>query len=360
MPVWKVLTFKAFYIVLDITSLKCYPLEFHPEHQTLLEAQSRSGAIFKSCIADSIRHLYYTGWTPITGILAECLTDEKGEEIRYPEYIESEVVIDFKEALQNHPNWETEVKTLEITGAMWTVEINSEITPLIWEEYPTGLHGSRRNYSEKLPALTGEYGIYQQESIEYFDNDRFIVGKAGIDEESWSKEDLSLLPKRLFGYVLRERRFARLEVQGIDTNTHRTGVSLDDIQMQPSRRRIIRSAVSAHFRSRQKEKQGLSTINLDIIRGKGKGLVILLHGPPGVGKTATAEAVAIENSKPLFPITCGDLGFTPSAVDKTLREIFRYAHLWECVLLLDEADIFLTQRKSHGGSLERHALAGGK
>ena len=96
MPVWKVVTFKPFYGERDITSLECYPLEFHPEHQTLLEAQSRSGAIFKSCIADSIRHLYYTGWTPITGILAECLTDEKGEEIRYPEYIESEVVIDFK------------------------------------------------------------------------------------------------------------------------------------------------------------------------------------------------------------------------------------------------------------------------
>lgn len=359
-PVWKVVAFKAFYGERDITSLECYPLEFHPEYQTLLEAQSQSGAIFKSCIADSIRHRYYTGWTPITGIRAEYLTDEKGEEIRYPEYIESEVVIDFQEALRNHPNWETAGKDPLILRDTWLVEKDHDITPLIWEEYPTGLHGLRGNYSEEFPVLVWDDKIYQLESTEYSDNDKFIVGKAGIDEESWSKEDLSLLPKRLFGYVLRERRFARLEVQGIDTNTQRTAVSLDDIQMQPSRRRIIRSAVSAHFRSREKEKQGLSTINLDIIRGKGKGLVILLHGPPGVGKTATAEAVAIENSKPLFPITCGDLGFTPSAVDKTLREIFRYAHLWECVLLLDEADIFLTQRKSHGGSLERHALVGGK
>jgi len=27
----------------------------------------------------------------------------------------------------------------------------------------------------------------------------------------------------------------------------------------------------------------------DFVKGKGKGLVILLHGPPGVGKTMTAE-----------------------------------------------------------------------
>jgi SpoVK/Ycf46/Vps4 family AAA+-type ATPase len=35
---------------------------------------------------------------------------------------------------------------------------------------------------------------------------------------------------------------------------------------------------------------------------------------------------------------------TPGDVEKRLKEIFRYAQLWNCVLLLDECDIFLTQR----------------
>lgn len=73
-----------------------------------------------------------------------------------------------------------------------------------------------------------------------------------------------------------------------------------------------------------------------------------------MGKTATAESVAIENKKPLFSITCGDLGLSPSEVESNLVEIFRLAHKWDCVLLLDEADIFLSQRSRN--DLKRNAL----
>lgn len=77
-----------------------------------------------------------------------------------------------------------------------------------------------------------------------------------------------------------------------------------------------------------------------------------------VGKTTTAEAVALHNRKPLFTITAADLGFTPSEVEKALQETFRLAQLWDCVLLLDEADLFLSRRESH--DLKRSALVSGK
>jgi SpoVK/Ycf46/Vps4 family AAA+-type ATPase len=79
---------------------------------------------------------------------------------------------------------------------------------------------------------------------------------------------------------------------------------------------------------------------------------------PGVGKTATAEAVAQANKKPLFVITCGDLGFTPGEVENSLKDIFRLAHSWDCILLLDEADIFLSRRQL--SDLKRNALVSGK
>ena len=40
----------------------------------------------------------------------------------------------------------------------------------------------------------------------------------------------------------------------------------------------------------------------------------------------------------------GDLGVEASRVEKELVQKFHLAQRWNCVLLLDEADVFLTQR----------------
>ncbi|KAB8296777.1 hypothetical protein EYC80_002194 [Monilinia laxa] len=47
----------------------------------------------------------------------------------------------------------------------------------------------------------------------------------------------------------------------------------------------------------------------------------------------------------LFQITCGDLGTTAHEVEKELKRNFALASRWGCVLLLDEADVFLAQRE---------------
>lgn len=85
-------------------------------------------------------------------------------------------------------------------------------------------------------------------------------------------------------------------------------------------------------------------IREDLVRGKGKGLIILLHGVPGVGKTSTAECVAEYTNRPLLSITCGDIGDNAADVQKHLEYYLNLAHRWGCVMLLDEADVFLTAR----------------
>lgn len=54
----------------------------------------------------------------------------------------------------------------------------------------------------------------------------------------------------------------------------------------------------------------------------------------------------------------GDLGTSPKEVEAKLQEAFQLAQLWKCVLLLDEADIFLAHRSEN--DIERNALVSGK
>jgi len=92
----------------------------------------------------------------------------------------------------------------------------------------------------------------------------------------------------------------------------------------------------------------------DVIEGKGRGIILLLCGPPGVGKTLTAESVAEQMRVPLFMMSAGDLGLDPSTVESKLQDILEVCARWNAILLLDEADVFLEERSLH--ELERNKL----
>jgi AAA+ superfamily predicted ATPase len=92
----------------------------------------------------------------------------------------------------------------------------------------------------------------------------------------------------------------------------------------------------------------------DLISGKGNGLIVLLHGGPGTGKTFTAESVAEIAEKPLYRVTCGDIGTKPEDVEQYLESVLHLGKIWGCVVLLDEADVFLEERSLK--DLQRNAL----
>ncbi|KAG6354289.1 hypothetical protein INS49_004894 [Diaporthe citri] len=92
----------------------------------------------------------------------------------------------------------------------------------------------------------------------------------------------------------------------------------------------------------------------DFIPGKGKGIVMVLCGPPGVWKTLTAEAVSEHSKRPLYRINMNDLGGCVSDVERGLEIATKRCSQWNAALLLDEADVFLEQRSVN--SLERNEL----
>lgn len=95
----------------------------------------------------------------------------------------------------------------------------------------------------------------------------------------------------------------------------------------------------------------------DFIPGKGRGIVMLLCGPPGVGKTLTAEAVSEYCKSPLYRVNVQDLGSGISDMESRLQRAMKRCSHWNAVLLLDEADVFLEQRSIN--SLERNELVSG-
>lgn len=85
----------------------------------------------------------------------------------------------------------------------------------------------------------------------------------------------------------------------------------------------------------------------DFIVGKKRGLIFLLNGPPGVGKTLTAHGIAELTHRPLYVIGSGDIGTEPSEIDKKLEKIFTMVGNWNGIVLIDEADVFMSKRTDY-------------
>lgn len=174
------------------------------------------------------------------------------------------------------------------------------------------------------------------------------------------------LVPRVYGYAIKTRKWfplnvellSDLEDQDVTSNSPKT--RYNDLILPRGHKELLQSLVSFYTQDRPHWHGSESTpmLSMDVVPGKGEGLFILLHGPPGVGKTSTAECVAAQLQRPLLPMTCGDLGWKPGDMERTLDKFCRWAYKWRCVLLLDEADVFLSKRDKD--DVDRNAMVGGK
>jgi SpoVK/Ycf46/Vps4 family AAA+-type ATPase len=159
---------------------------------------------------------------------------------------------------------------------------------------------------------------------------------------------------------------------------------IDTLVMDEQRKKILKAQTVSFLRTNKMgfdiERKAWSA---DYVEGKGNGLIFLLHGGPGVGKTYTAgwsslhsilstnsfvindlstdkmlECIAQYLQRPLMIITGSDIGTETERVDKNLTAIFKRAAKWGAVLLFDEADVFLEMRKTR--DLKRNSLVASK
>lgn len=171
------------------------------------------------------------------------------------------------------------------------------------------------------------------------------VSTTNRDPTSLSEEDLLLCTGTVLGFSFSTKAWAAFAVSTLRPTVWNEE-AFQKLVIGPKQRTLVHTLVKAHGRSQTEQD--------DIIQDKGKGLIGLLSGSPGVGKTLTAEAVAEVTHRPLYMISAGELGENLEVVDTRLDTVLAICRKWKCVLLLDEADVFLQTRSLV--DLQRNAL----
>ncbi|CAN9446512.1 unnamed protein product [Alternaria alternata] len=163
-------------------------------------------------------------------------------------------------------------------------------------------------------------------------------------------KSLVIFPRLVCGFVLSARTWANLDIGGLEN--HRFKKELwDEVMLQDGHKHLLLSAV-------QKTAKTDITKRLPV-HGKGLGTLILLQGHPGTGKTFTAEALAAKTERALYPITPGELGSEVAVLERNLDRIFQRGRRWDCILLMDEGDVYLTARsRQPDGTNDRNRVVG--
>ncbi|KAJ4354145.1 uncharacterized protein N0V89_005878 [Didymosphaeria variabile] len=306
----------------DIGTLDPCPIRYVPNYAEIEARLVERGRKFVQYTSPT--HCLYIGLTLSkhpSGLT--CKTAEKATPV------DGHVIVDFEEAKLESSNW-------VVNHGMPAASGGSGLEST--EDYPRSIW---KDKAHKVLEKSEPDVIFEDDHIDAADMDDFVAtnafltahksssGENVIDHRAFERIDFALLPDRVVGWA--------------------------DLKLPRGHKHMVQAQIKTHFLEKQsRQRHALQDLDVDLVRGKGMGLIILLHGAPGVGKTSTAECVAESLRKPLYPITCGDLGVTASEVERVLNSTFAKAETWDCVLLLDEADVFLAQRTRT--DLKRNAI----
>lgn len=166
-----------------------------------------------------------------------------------------------------------------------------------------------------------------------------------LDRNKLDEDQLAICTPIVFGYCFGVKQwggFAIDRVQDVDWQND----AFQQLVLSQSRKTMVHSLVRQH----KKRKAAFD----DVVQGKGRGLIGLLSGKPGSGKTLTAESISQLTRQPLYTVSAGELGEKPQEVDEKLTMILALAVTWDAVVLLDEADVFLQTRDDN--NITRNAL----
>ncbi|KAF2127504.1 P-loop containing nucleoside triphosphate hydrolase protein [Dothidotthia symphoricarpi CBS 119687] len=162
----------------------------------------------------------------------------------------------------------------------------------------------------------------------------------------FTEEELLIASPVVLGFAFSEKLWLEISLSGIE-EINWNAEAFDSLVLPDRIKQNLKGLVSSH------RFNAARTID-DVIQGKGKGLNVVLHGPPGVGKTLTGESIAEYLKCPLYSVSAGELGTNSRSLETDLNRIMDVTHSWGAILLLDEADVFLEARQPH--DIHRNSL----
>ncbi|KAF1969457.1 hypothetical protein BU23DRAFT_513104 [Bimuria novae-zelandiae CBS 107.79] len=260
---------------------------------------------------------------------------------------------------------ELDLTTIEITGKQNRVIIDnytfikSERNPMKGDDVPP--------LGKKVPYIDPDCvcSVCKTSPFQWKPESKLEEGSFGPLGEAFGEDEkrLQFLPPRLLGFALKEKVWGQFLVDnltkvGFVDDTEHKDPFWEELQLRQEAKDQLMALVKFHkapaMRKPNENTGGGSSKVFDVIEGKGQGVVILLHGPPGVGKTLTAETIAIATGRPLLTVSVAEIGIQAHEAERKLTDVFEDAARWDAVLLMDEADVFVEERKQ--GDLSRNSL----
>ncbi|KAI1505616.1 P-loop containing nucleoside triphosphate hydrolase protein [Biscogniauxia marginata] len=294
-----------------ITDLNCVPLAYHQDADAIAARLIARGRLFEKLAGHHYRA--YRG-------LAIEKTNFGPSKIT----VDCRIVIDAAAHSRANPNDQLYLKSFNHTmRAATAVQVT---------------YDSRNNNDDDwLSNCSGSGSVSWEEVDDFTENQN---RRAPLTDEQ-----LLLCTCMVRGYALKTKKWLEFFIDSVGEITFNEN-AFDSLVLPEGHKSLI----LAFAQSQVKNKETFD----DVISGKGRGIIMLLSGGPGIGKTLTAESVAETMRVPLYMMSAGDLGTNSTEVEWKLTDVLEMVAKWNAVLLLDECDVFLEARSTH--DLDRNRI----
>ncbi|KAI9928656.1 hypothetical protein ASPWEDRAFT_341528 [Aspergillus wentii DTO 134E9] len=291
-----------------ITDLGVFPASFHPAQK---EAEER--AILRG---QKFRDLHGFHYKAYSGLMLEQVQRKQVKR-----NVDGRVIIDAASYFHDIPD-----------EAICLAALDSAITPQI--------NVSDDQHVGPLP-MAGRCRIPALQRGDRLGQNKLEIGELTVEERiepvlhTLTDKQLLLCTTHVRGYSLKTKSWGKFNVDQISDITWNDD-AFPNLMLPTGYKNLILS-----FLEGQSANKGDFD---DIIQGKGLGIIMLLVGNPGTGKTLTAEAVADKMRKPLYILSAGELGHNAKPVESRLNTVLELTEKWDAILLFDECDVFLQER----------------